>query len=145
MIRTRHLLSSLTRACILMLAIASGWMAGASPGWAADVTETAAYKRGRLLYIQCRACHELQADGPRKVGPHLAGIIGRPVAAVGDFGYSQALESANLVWDEATLDRFLHRPSQVVPGNTMAFAGIANPADRAALIAYLAVETAAAR
>lgn len=100
------------------------------------------YKRGRLLYIQCRACHELEAGGPRKVGPHLAGIVGRPSAAVSDFAYSDALESANLIWDAATLDRFLQRPSALVPGNTMAFAGIANAADRAALIAYLTVESA---
>jgi cytochrome c len=99
------------------------------------------YKRGRLLYIQCRACHDLEAGGPRKVGPHLAGIVGRPSAAVSDFAYSGALESANLVWDAATLDRFLQRPSAVVPGNTMAFAGIANAADRAALITYLTVES----
>lgn len=99
------------------------------------------YERGRLLYIQCRACHELQSGGPRKVGPHLAGIVGRPAAAVSDFAYSEALESAGLTWDAVTLDRFLKRPSDVVPGNTMAFAGMANAADRAALIAFLTVES----
>ena len=41
------------------------------------VTDSAAYKRGRLLYIQCRACHDLKAGGPRKVGPHLEEIVGR--------------------------------------------------------------------
>jgi cytochrome c2 len=30
----------------------------------------------------------------------------------------------------------------MVPGNIMAFAGIANPADRAALISYIEVESA---
>ena len=116
-----------------------GSIAQSAPTVSADSPE---YKRGRLLYIQCRACHELEAGGPRKVGPHLAGIVGRPSAAVSDFAYSDALESANLVWDAATLDRFLQRPSALVPGNTMAFAGVANAADRAALIAYLTVESA---
>ena len=120
-----------------LVAMGASSVAGASEVSADSPT----YKRGRLLYIQCRACHDLTADGPRKVGPHLAGIIGRPVAAVNDFGYSAALESANLVWDEKTLDQWLQRPSELIPGNTMAFAGIANAADRAALIAYMAVES----
>jgi cytochrome c len=106
------------------------------------VTDSAAYKRGRLLYIQCRACHDLKAGGQRKVGPHLEEIVGRSVAAVKDFGYSEALESSGLVWDVATLDRWLQRPSELVPGNTMAFAGIASEADRAALITYISVDSA---
>lgn len=122
-----------------MIVALVGSIAQSAPTVSADSPE---YKRGRLLYIQCRACHELEAGGPRKVGPHLAGIVGRPSAAVSDFAYSDALESANLVWDAATLDRFLQRPSALVPGNTMAFAGVANAADRAALIAYLTVESA---
>lgn len=122
-----------------MIVALVGSIAQSAPTVSADSPE---YKRGRLLYIQCRACHELEAGGPRKVGPHLAGIVGRPSAAISDFAYSDALESANLVWDAATLDRFLQRPSAVVPGNTMAFAGIVNAADRAALIAYLTVESA---
>ena len=47
------------------------------------------------------------------------------------------MRNANIRWDEATLDRWLQRPQAVVPGTTMAFAGIANPADRRALIAYM--------
>ena len=39
------------------------------------------------------------------------------------------------------MDRWLEKPSAVVPGNAMAFAGIANPKDRAALIAYMESET----
>jgi cytochrome c len=98
-------------------------------------------KRGRLLYIQCRACHELKAGEPNKVGPNLHGFIGRKAAAVPDFAYSPALKSANLTWDRATLERWLEKPSAVVAGNSMAFAGIPNAADRASLIAYLEAET----
>jgi cytochrome c len=103
------------------------------------------YKRGRLLYIQCRACHELKAGAPNKVGPNLHGILGQKAAQVAGFSYSQALRGATLTWDRATLDRWLERPSALVPGNTMAFAGIANPKDRAALLAYIEVEAAAAK
>ena len=51
------------------------------------------------------------------------------------------MRGANLTWDEATLDRWIEKPSAVVPGNAMAFAGVANPKDRAALIAYILSET----
>lgn len=106
-------------------------------------TDTPQYKRGRLLYIQCRACHDLVPSAVRKVGPNLAGMMNRKAAQDADFGYSAALQAAadRLIWDEATLDRWLEKPSALVPGNTMAFAGIANPTDRAALIHYISIET----
>lgn len=101
------------------------------------------FKRGKLLFIQCRACHDVQAGQPDKVGPNLAGILGRKVAAQPGFGYSPALRAASFIWDRASLDRWLEKPSAVVPGNAMAFAGITEAKDRAALLTYL--ETATAR
>jgi len=106
------------------------------------VTESAAYKRGRLLYIQCRACHDLKPSPVEKVGPNLAGLFGRASGTAPDFGYSPALRSAKITWDRKTLDTWLEKPGTMVPGNIMAFAGIANPADRAALISYIEVESA---
>jgi len=98
-------------------------------------------KRGRLLYLQCRACHELQPTGAALVGPHLGGLIDRKVASVEGFGYSSALRAQSFVWDRARLDAWLASPGKMVPGNTMAFAGIASDADRAALIAFLETAT----
>jgi cytochrome c len=68
--------------------------------------------------------------------------MNQPAGRVPGFGYSTALSASKLVWDEATLDRWLENPSAVVLGNTMAFAGIAGAADRAALITYIKVESA---
>ncbi|MBM4215591.1 MAG: c-type cytochrome [Gammaproteobacteria bacterium] len=114
-----------------------------SPGWAtADVSQTSDYKRGRLLYIQCRACHDLQPSPVEKVGPNLAGIMGQRAGQVQGFTYSAALSSSKIVWDRATLDRWLEKPGAVVPGNVMAFAGIPDAADRAALIQYIEIESA---
>jgi cytochrome c len=139
-------------AALLALAAAAPlWAQTRAPAPAAAAAAPAAtpgvdspeYKRGRLLYIQCRACHEIKAGAPHKVGPNLHGIMGLKAAQIAGFNYSQALRAANLVWDRATMDRWLERPSAVVPGNTMAFAGIANPKDRAALITYIEIEAAA--
>lgn len=114
-----------------------------TPLWAAaDVTQTPEYKRGRLLFIQCRACHDLQPSAVAKVGPNLVGIMGQRAGQVQGFTYSAALSSSKIVWDKATLDRWIEKPGAVVPGNIMAFAGIANAADRAALIKYIEIESA---
>ena len=125
------------------LAMVAATMAGAvqAQAPAAGSDPAADLKRGRLLYIQCRACHELKADQPHKVGPNLHGLMGRKAAAVDGFAFSAALKGANLTWDKATLDKWIEKPSAVVPGNAMAFAGVASPKDRAALIAYIEAES----
>jgi len=113
---------------------------------AADAAPTEAQlKRGKLLFMQCRACHQLKADAPSVLGPNLSGLIGRKGAAAPGYNYSPALKNANLTWDVATLDKWLERPGALVPGNTMAFAGLPKAEDRAALIAWLAIETAPAK
>jgi len=104
----------------------------------------AALKRGKLLYIQCRACHELAAGRPHRVGPNLHGFLARDAATAPGFAYSVALRKANLKWDKSTLEKWLEKPAALAPGNSMAFAGIASPSDRAALIAYLTAETGSA-
>jgi cytochrome c len=42
------------------------------------------------------------------------------------------------VWNRQTLNRFLADPPKAMPGTTMTYAGIGDPAERADLIAYLA-------
>jgi cytochrome c len=118
-------------------------LAAMGPSWvSAEVTQSPEYKRGRLLYIQCRACHDLQPSAVEKVGPNLSGIMGQRAGQVEGFSYSAALSSSKIVWDKATLDRWIEKPGAVVPGNIMAFAGVANAADRAALIRYIEIESA---
>jgi cytochrome c len=99
--------------------------------------------RGERLFMQCAACHSMQPT-PGGLGPPLAGIVGRAAAATPGYPYSAALSGAGLQWDEATLNRWLERPNQLVPGTKMIFAGISNPADRLALIAYLKAAAGAA-
>lgn len=109
-------------------------LAGATVAQAAPATDVA---RGKIQFVKCAACHTVSAKSPAKLGPHLEGIVGRKSLAVSNFNYSPAMKKANVKWDEATLDKWLQRPASVVPGTSMVFAGISNPADRKALIAYL--------
>lgn len=92
---------------------------------------------GKRLFLRCASCHSV-AEGPdSKIGPNLRTVVGRATAALPDYGYSPAMKAAHLTWDDATLDRWLVRPEDVVPGTSMAFAGMPKPEDRQALIAYL--------
>lgn len=100
------------------------------------------YERGRLLFIQCRACHDLKPSSEDRVGPNLAGILGRPAATLEGFIYSAALTDSKIRWDPQMLDRWIEKPSALVPGTAMPFEGIASAEDRAAIIRYIEIESA---
>jgi cytochrome c len=116
-----------------MLVLAAALLLAAGPGSTADEATD-----GRLLFNNaCRTCHTMQA-GDNRLGPHLAGIIGRPVGAVAGFPYSSAMRNAGFVWTEPTLDRFLEDPDATLPGHGMRpFGGIGSPSARKAIIRYL--------
>lgn len=86
----------------------------------------------------CAACHSNLADGPRQMGPSLFGVVGRHAGSVADFRYSKAMRSADIVWQQSTLENFLRDPQAAVPGTVMSIAGIDDPKERADLVAYLA-------
>ncbi len=91
-------------------------------------------ERGALLFAnQCSGCH---LPDKAKVGPPLGGVVGRKAASVPGYPYSPALAHAGLTWDEATLDRWLAGPQQLVPGVAMPMA-VPDAAARRDIIAYL--------
>lgn len=95
---------------------------------------------GERAYQKCYACHALTEGDDGADGPHLAGIVGRPVAGLDGYDYSFALEryaASDPRWTRERLDAFLADPQREVPDNAMGFFGIADPAERAALIEYL--------
>ena len=85
------------------------------------------------------ACHAVN-DKANKVGPHLVGIIGRPVASVEGYKYSEGMNAyaANgAVWDDAALLAYIESPKAVVEKTKMAFAGLKKEDERTDLIAFL--------
>ena len=118
--------------------------AGAEPGEPVDIgalMANADLDRGKMLYLQCRACHSLEEGGMHKVGPNLYGMFGSKAAFAPGFTYSDQMTNSDVVWSPETLDPWLQRPSQFIPGTRMVFVGIRNPQDRANLIAFLQTQT----
>lgn len=90
--------------------------------------------RGAKLYAaNCGSCHSLDAN---RVGPAHRGVYGRKAGTARGYAYSPAMRGARIVWNEATLDRFLQNPQAMVPGTRMGFR-LTDPARRADVIAYL--------
>lgn len=119
-------------AALLVLAAPASMAAGPAPGNPA---------RGEALYGRCQACHALAYN---RTGPMHCGLFGRRAGGVPGFAYSAAMAKSQIVWDAASLDRFLADPTGVVPGTSMGYAGIGNAQERADLIAWLKQATAAA-
>ncbi|MGJ3647880.1 c-type cytochrome [Sphingomonas sp. GlSt437] len=90
--------------------------------------------QGRAFYQACTGCHSLDEND---VGPKHRGVVGRRAGIVPGYAYSAALKNSGLVWTPANLDRWLTNPQKLVPGAKMYFS-VANPQQRADIIAYLA-------
>jgi len=91
---------------------------------------------GAVVFKRCAICHSTVA-GQNKLGPSLAGIVGRKSGTAANYTYSAAMTAYGKTWTEAELDAYLTKPSAAVPGNKMPFAGIPDATDRANVIAYL--------
>lgn len=91
---------------------------------------------GEKVFGKCKACHK--TDGTNSTGPHLNGVVGRPVASVADFAYSDGMKAHGGDWTPEAMNTFLSGPKAAVPGTKMSFAGLPKAEDRANVIAYLA-------
>ena len=94
--------------------------------------------RGEQLYeSRCFGCHAIDAN---RIGPMHRGVVGRKAGSAAGFAYSPALRGAVVIWAEETLDRWLANPQGFIPGARMGFR-VAEPADRADIIAFLKTQT----
>jgi cytochrome c len=117
-------------------------LVGAAPAIAAPPQAAADATRGKVVFAKCAICHAVE-PGKNKLGPTLAGAVGRKPASVPGFNYSPAMKANAKPWTPTQLDLYLTNPRQTVPGTKMIFAGLPQPADRAAVIAYLSNPAAA--
>ena len=94
-------------------------------------------KLGEQLIKRCQTCHTFEKGRASPVGPNQYGLVGRKVATVAGFNYSDAMKAKGGSWTFQALSDFLTSPQKVVPGTKMGFAGFTRPEERAAVIAYI--------
>jgi cytochrome c2 len=120
----------MNRSHFLALALFATPLFAAAPARADEAAGEAVFKK------YCQVCHTTEA-GKNKIGPSLAGIVGRKAGSVPGFNYTEANKNSGVTWDEKTLDTYLMDPKKFIPGTKMLFAGIKNDPDRKSLIEYL--------
>ena len=80
----------------------------------------------------CKECHG------GSVGPPLRGVVGRPIASLETFDYSDGLlAKKSMTWTKENLDTFLMSPEDFAPGTEMKKKDLTAQM-RADVIAYLA-------
>jgi cytochrome c len=116
----------MTKSAILLLT-----MFAAAAARAGDVAA------GARIFARCRICHTVTAGAPNTVGPNLHGLFGRPAGSLVDYDYSPAMKHSGIVWNDATLAKFLRNPKAFIPGGKMAFPGIDDGGEIKSLLVYL--------
>jgi len=92
---------------------------------------------GAKIFKKCAACHSISQGGGNKIGPALWGVLGRKAGSVSGYKYSKSMVAYAKPWSFDEMNGFLIKPKEWVKGTKMAFAGIKNAKDRAAVILYM--------
>lgn len=89
-----------------------------------------------LSFLSCSACHSIQ-KGTVSFGPNLRGVVGRKAGSLAGYDYSDAMRSADFIWDADKLDAWMRGPKHVLAGTKMPLPGLPISHRRQEIIAYL--------
>ncbi len=129
------------RPLVIPLAILAALGACAPNGEQRLLAEGDPEEGAEVFLRRCKFCHWIGEDAKNRRGPLLNGVVGREIASVEGFDYSTAFlrkKAEGLVWTAENLDAHLADPQAFIPGTSMSFPGLKDPADRTDVIAYLA-------
>jgi cytochrome c len=91
------------------------------------------------VFRACRACHGVTAADTNLAGPTLAGIMGRRIASLANYAFSEPLKGMDIVWTPETIAKLLEvGPARYTPGTKMPEQRITDPEERRALVTWLA-------
>ena len=90
---------------------------------------------GEKMFAHCAPCHSTK-PGENKLGPSLAGVVGRKAGTEPGFSYSPALKAQDITWNEASVNEWLQGPGKFVKGTKMIYS-VPDEKDRQDVIAYL--------
>lgn len=89
-------------------------------------------------FATCAVCHKTAAgEKASPLGPNLFRVGNRVAGTMPDFMYSPAMKRSKITWTRDQLIAFITKPSLVVPGTKMGFAGQRDPKQAAAIVDYL--------
>jgi cytochrome c len=111
--------------------------AEAKPVDLASLMKIADLKRGEKVFKKCASCHVAARGAGHKVGPNLFAVVGRARGAAAGFSYSPAMKAKGGSWDRESINTFITKPKDYLPGTKMAFPGLKKPQDRADVILFL--------
>ena len=98
---------------------------------------------GEKVFAKCKTCHEIGPGAKAKVGPPLTGIVGRPVASVPGFAYSETLKKKATEigsWDAEKLSQWLADPAKYAGGAVKMGLKLPDETERKAVIEYLGAQ-----
>ena len=101
-------------------------------------------KGEKLFKKKCGTCHSME-PGKHKMGPSLAGIVGRAAGTVEGFTKYKAMKGASFSWDNKMLDAWITNQKDFLKANKDIVGGkrtsmstkIKKEKDRKAIIDYL--------
>jgi cytochrome c len=127
---------SILRASILQIAVFfSAVLCEPDPSQAQDLADAR-----KLFEATCTPCHNYEKGGqPDMYGQtlNLYGVVGRKAASVAGFEYSEDLRKSGIVWNEATIDKFISAPKKFFPGTRMELPGVDDEKARSTIIRFL--------
>jgi cytochrome c len=94
-------------------------------------------KKGEQYAKVCQTCHNFEKGAGPKIGPPLWGVVGRPIASVPGFAYSDSLKAVGGDWTWEALNVMVSNPKMEASGTKMAFPGEKDPQRRADILAFL--------
>tara|TARA_R110002020_G_scaffold108289_1_gene251126 strand:+ start:1110 stop:1586 length:477 start_codon:yes stop_codon:yes gene_type:complete len=142
-VNTKAVLACVLFSPLLLAGCGADNSAPSSSAPASSQADLTPLERGQIIFKRCQACHTLGEGERHRVGPNLYGFYGAMAGSKGDFNYSRAMTQSDIVWTDETLDGYLTRPSDYMPGNRMSFIGLKKQEDRDAVIEYMKSKTGA--
>ena len=108
-------------------------LAGLDPAAAADPSVEAGRK---IFQRNCQTCHGGTGPAASKIGPDLAGIIGRKAGTGSSGVHSRLNVESGEVWTRSSLRRYLSDPGREIPGTLMS-TGVRDPKELEDLLDFL--------
>jgi cytochrome c len=94
-------------------------------------------KKGEQDAKVCLTCHNFEKGAGPKIGPPLWGVVGRPVASIAGFAYSDSLKVVGGNWTYEQINKMITNPKSVAADTKMTFPGEKVAQRRADILAYL--------